>query len=90
MGLADDAAEATKIGGPDDYLNQTGAWAPRPDGTITVDLSLWQTICEAQITQAQKIGKARLEIEAAMIAHNDHASHYWLGKAIQRALEALL
>ena len=80
MGLADDSAETSRI----------GVWEQEPEPTvIMIDAPLWKQVTESQLRYAQKVGNARAEVLAAIDALRDNASRYFLGKTLERALEAL-
>ena len=78
MGLADDAEEAERIGGPGDWFNRDGAWTPH-----------YCAMTECSRRMAQMIGRARTETKAAKDAVTDHASRDFVLQQINRILEAL-
>ena len=68
---------------------------PRQPTVITVDVSIWDQICESQMVLVDRIGFARGQIEEAMgylDCRNGRAPCdrvYWAHKALTRALAIL-
>lgn len=81
MGLRDDCEASEKIG---------GVWGPpKPAPFVTVDTSIWSELCDGQIRQANRIGRARCAVEMALIAVRDNGSKTFVLRQLQDAMEAL-
>jgi len=83
MGLRDDVISTQKIGGP------FGEEPRQRGGTVTVDTTLWDSICARQIERSQQIGQARNIANGILMALYGHADHQFLLSQAKRLCEVL-